>query len=98
MEQEIQKKGEVILYHPSEKIKLEVRLEDESVWLTQAQMAELFSTTKQNVSIHIGNIFREGELLKDVVVKDSFTTTQHGAIVGKIQTTKVVCTSLKKVE
>ncbi len=94
MEQEIQKKGEVILYHPSEKIKLEVRLEDESVWLTQAQMAELFSTTKQNVSIHIGNIFREGELLKDVVVKDSFTTTQHGAIVGKIQTTKVVLYNL----
>ena len=94
MKQEIQKKGEVILYHPSEKIKLEVRLEDESVWLTQAQMAELFSTTKQNVSIHIGNIFREGELLKDVVVKDSFTTTQHGAIVGKIQTTKVVLYNL----
>ena len=46
------------------------------------QMSELFSTTKQNISLHIGNIFREGELIKEVVVKDFFTTTIHGAIPG----------------
>ena len=49
------------------------------------QMSELFSTTKQNISLHIGNIFREGELIKEVVVKDFFTTTIHGAIPGKTQ-------------
>ena len=43
-------RGEVILYQPDNEIKLEVRLEDETVWLTQAQMAELFQTSKQNVS------------------------------------------------
>ena len=44
--------GEVILYQPDNEVKLEVRLEDETVWLTQAQLAELFQTSKQNVSLH----------------------------------------------
>lgn len=70
MEAEIQKKGEVILYHPSETIKLEVRLENETVWLTQTQMAELFATSKQNISLHVNNIFKEGELDSISVVKD----------------------------
>lgn len=52
-------------------------------------MVELFQTTKQNVSLHIGNIFKEGELQRDVVVKDSLTTTQHGAIAGKVQHKRV---------
>ena len=64
MEQEIQKKGEVILYHPSETIKLEVRLENETVWLTQAQMAELFGTKRQAITKHLKNIFDCGELLR----------------------------------
>ena len=51
-------RGEVILYQPDNEIKLEVRLEDETVWLTQAQMAELFQTSKQNVSLHTNNIFK----------------------------------------
>lgn len=67
-------KGEIILYQPNETIKLEVRIEEESVWLTQAQMAELFQTTKQNISLHTNNIFKEGELDKLSVVKDSLTT------------------------
>ena len=71
-------KGEIILYHPNETIKLEVRLEEESVWLTQAQMAELFQTTKQNISLHTNNIFKEGELDRLSVVKDSLTTASDG--------------------
>jgi hypothetical protein len=57
-------KGEIVLYQPAgeKHIQLEVRIEDESVWLTQAQMAELFKSTKQNISLHINNIFKEGEL------------------------------------
>jgi hypothetical protein len=64
---------------------LEVRLENETVWLTQAQMAELFQTTRNNITIHISNIFKEGELVKNVVCKKFLHTTQHGAIVGKTQ-------------
>ena len=70
--------GEIVMYQPDETIRLEVRVEDETVWLTQAQMAELFSTTKQNVSLHINNIFREEELYEISVVKDSLTTAKDG--------------------
>ena len=90
----IAEKGEIVLYQPDESIRLEVRIEDETVWLTQAQMAELFQTTKQNVSLHINNIFKEGELLKEMVVKESFTTTIHGAIEGKFQRNKISLYSL----
>ncbi len=62
MKQEIQKKGEVILYHPSETIKLEVRLENETVWLTQQQIAELFGVRQPAISKHLNNIFKEEEL------------------------------------
>ena len=55
----LEEKGEIVLYQPNESVRLEVRLQDETVWLTQQQMAELFQTTKQNVSLHINNIFRE---------------------------------------
>lgn len=70
--------GEIVMYQPDETIRLEVRVEGETVWLTQAQMAELFSTTKQNVSLHINNIFREEELYEISVVKDSLTTAKDG--------------------
>ena len=78
--------GEIVLYQtPDGQTNLDVKLENDTVWLTQAQMALLFDTTKQNVSLHIGNIFKEGELERDVVVKDYLTTTKHGAIEGKTQ-------------
>jgi hypothetical protein len=77
--------NEIVLYQSDEAVRLEVLLEEETVWLTQAQMVELFGTSKQSVSLHINNIFKEGELSADVVVKDSLTTTQHGAIAGKTQ-------------
>jgi hypothetical protein len=70
--------GEIVMYQPDETIRLEVRVEDESVWLTQQQMAELFLSTKQNVSLHINNIFREDELEKISVVKESLTTAKDG--------------------
>ena len=74
----MENKGEIILYQPDEAVRLEVRLEDETVWLTQAQMAELFQTSKQNVSLHTNNIFKEKELSPNLVVKDSLTTATDG--------------------
>ena len=52
----MENKGEIIMYQPDEEVRLEVRMEDETVWLTQAQMAELFNSSKQNISLHISNI------------------------------------------
>jgi hypothetical protein len=71
-------KGEIVMYQPDETIRLEVRVEDDTVWLTQQQMAELFLSTKQNVSLHINNIFREDELEENSVVKESLTTARDG--------------------
>lgn len=71
--------GQVVLYKtPDGKTSLEVRLEGDTVWLTQAQMAELFKNTKQNISLHTRNIFRERELAESVVVKESLTTASDG--------------------
>ena len=62
--------SELILYQTEDnQTRIEVRLEDETVWLTQAQMAELFQTTIPNVSMHVRNIFAEGELQAGSVVK-----------------------------
>ena len=58
--------GEIILYQPDETISLEVRLGEESVWLTQQQMAELFSKDRTDIGRHIRNIYKEGELEKDI--------------------------------
>jgi hypothetical protein len=63
-------KGEIILYRPQDKnITIDVLVESETVWLTQAQMADLFETTKSNVSMHISNVFAEGELTRNNAVK-----------------------------
>ncbi|MBP5411647.1 MAG: virulence RhuM family protein [Bacteroidales bacterium] len=70
--------NEIILYQLNEDIKLEVKLEEETVWLTQAQMTILFETTKQNISLHINNIFKERELDRNSVVKEYFTTALDG--------------------
>ncbi len=59
-------------------VKIEVRLEDENVWLTQNAMAELFDTTKKNISLHIKNIFQENELNENSVVKENLTTASDG--------------------
>jgi len=79
-------KNEIVVYQPEgAEFHIAVRVENETVWLTQAQMAELFHATKQNISLHIAKIFKEGELDPKVVVKEYLTTTQHGAITGKTQ-------------
>ena len=57
-------KGEIILYQPNESLKLEVQIENDTVWLTQQQMAELFGVKQPAVSKHLNNIFKEGELDK----------------------------------
>ncbi|MBR5412438.1 MAG: hypothetical protein IK114_05290 [Fibrobacter sp.] len=73
MNQNEENTGEIVLYQPEGEVKLEVRVENETVWLTQAQMAELFSATKQNVSLHIANIYKEGELQHNPTVKEYLT-------------------------
>jgi len=70
--------GEIVMYQPDETIRLEVRVENETVWLTQQQMADLFLTTRNNVTLHIGNIFKEGELVETSVRKDSLLTASDG--------------------
>lgn len=57
---------------------LEVKLEEQTVWLTQAQIVKLFGKTKQNISLHIRNIFKERELQEDSVVKENLTTAADG--------------------
>jgi len=71
--------NEIVIYQ-SEMLSshIEVRIEDETVWLTQMQMVELFDSSKQNISLHINNIFREEELEENSVVKYSLTTASDG--------------------
>ena len=66
-------KNEIILFE-NESVKLEVNVQDETVWLTQAQMAGLFSSSKSNISEHISRIFEEGELEEISVVRNFRTT------------------------
>ena len=70
--------GEIILYQPDETVRLEVRLEDDTVWLTQAQMAELFQTTKNNITLHIGNVYKEKELSTVSTSKESLLVQTEG--------------------
>ena len=82
--------NDMIIYNTEDgKSKINLKLENGTVWLNQLEIAELFETTKQNVSKHIKAIFEDGELLEKVVVNYQLTTTQHGAIKGKTQTKKV---------
>ncbi len=75
----MEKINEIILFETEDReITLSVPVEQETVWLTQAQMTELFDTSKQNISLHINNCFKEGELIKDSVVKDFLTTAADG--------------------
>ncbi len=73
--------NEIILYQPDNTLKLDVRVEDETVWLTQAQMSELFQATKQNISLHISNIYKEGELETASTVKEYLTVQTEGKFI-----------------
>ena len=70
--------NEIILYQPDSTLSLDVRVENETVWLTQAQMTELFQTTRNNITLHIRNIFKEGELEESSVSKESLLTAADG--------------------
>ena len=75
----IDNKSNIIFYTTDDgQVKIEVRLEQENVWITQNAMAELFDTTKQNISLHITNIFKEEELNENAVVKENLTTARDG--------------------
>ncbi|MBR2194899.1 MAG: virulence RhuM family protein [Salinivirgaceae bacterium] len=80
--------NEIILYQPDDALKLEVRVEDETVWLTQQQMAELFETTSQNITMHIRNLYKEGELDIESTCKDFLQVrTEGNRTVKRIQKT-----------
>ena len=73
------KEDKIIIYQTEDgQTQIDVRLENETVWLTQAQMVELFQTTKQNVSLHLNNLYKEGELEKEGTVKEYLTVQQEG--------------------
>lgn len=71
--------NKIIIYQSEDgQTQIDVRLENDTVWLTQAQMVELFQTTKQNVSLHVGNVFKEGELEQKSTVKEFLTVQTEG--------------------
>ena len=73
--------NKIIMYTTDDgQVEIEVQVEDENVWLTQNSMAKLFDTTKQNISLHIKNIFDEHELNESSVVKENLTTAKDGKI------------------
>ncbi len=82
----MQPHGQFLVY-PTEdgRTKIEVRLENETVWLTQQHIADLFQTSKQNIGQHLKKIFEEGELLENSVVKNFFTTASGGDFKKAIQ-------------
>ncbi|MBR6244247.1 virulence RhuM family protein [bacterium] len=72
------KENEIVLYQPNDTIHLEVRMADETVWLTQAQLVELYQSSKANISEHIRHIFEEGELDENSVVRNFRITAADG--------------------
>ena len=77
---------ELVIYESKEgNIKLDVNLENETVWLSLEQMSKLFGRDKSVISRHIKHIFEEGELERNMVVANFATTIKHGAIEGKMQ-------------
>lgn len=70
--------NEIIVYKPDETLALQVRVEDETVWLSQAQIVELFNSSKANISEHLKHIFDSGELMKDATVRKFRTVRQEG--------------------
>lgn len=76
--------GEIVFYQSDDgTIRLETRLENETLWLTQQQMAELFQTSKQNISHHVRGIYAEGELAAEATVKN-YLTVQQSRIISMV--------------
>lgn len=79
-------KGEIVIYTSEDgTVSLDTKLDNDTIWLTQKQMAELFGVKTPAISKHLKNIFSEGELKEEVVISILETTTKHGAIKGKTQ-------------
>lgn len=74
----MENQGEIILYQPDGEVKFGVRLEEETVWLTQAQIVDLFQSSKANISEHIKNIYEQEELEENATVRDFRTVRQEG--------------------
>ena len=71
--------AEIVIYQPdNDSTQIEVRIEDDTVWLTQSQIVDLFDSSKQNISLHINNVFREGELKVESTVKEYLTVQTEG--------------------
>ena len=82
---------EILIYQAPDGItKVDVVVENETVWLTQGQMVELFQTTKQNISLHISNVYDEGELIPEATVKDYLTVQTE----GNREVSRVSCTEI----
>lgn len=72
-------KDNMIIYVSKDgSVKVDVNIENENIWMSQDVMANLYDTTKQNISYHLNNIFMDGELIKESVVKDFLTTANDG--------------------
>ena len=82
-------KNEIVVYQPDDTMRLDVRLQDDTVWLSQEQMVKLFGRDQSVIARHIRNIFKEGELDRKVVYAKFAYTTRHGAIPGKTQVKEV---------
>lgn len=86
----MEQQDEIIIYQSQDgTIKVDVLFSEETVWLTQTQIGSLFGKAKSTISEHIKNIFEEGELNENMVVRKFRTTTQHGAIENKTQSHEV---------
>ena len=84
---DLENNTQILMYQTDDgQTQIEVRMEDETVWITQAQMAELFQTSTQNITIHIKNIYEEGELEEDSTCKESLQVRQEGNRTVKRQT------------
>ena len=70
--------SQIVLYQPDESISLQVKIEEDTVWLTQAQMVELFGSSKANISEHITNIYQQGELMQSATVRKYRTVRKEG--------------------
>ena len=86
---------EILLYTTDDKqVKVEMLIANETIWLPQARIAEIFSTTKQNVGQHFKNVFAEHELDEKAVVKDFFTTASVGKYIEQYNRETACCFSL----
>ena len=85
------KQDKIVIYQTEDgQTQIDVRLENETVWLTQAQMAEFFQKDRTVITRHINNVFNEGELDREEVCAKFAHTTRHGAIEGKQQVQEIV--------